>query len=41
LLFASKPEIIAALRAAGACEEEPEDGKDLDLEQNDETEEDV
>ena len=40
LLLARKPDIIAALRAAGACEEEPEDGEDLDLEQDDEAEED-
>ena len=40
LPHARKPDIIAALRAAGACEEEPEDGEDLDLEQDDESEED-
>ena len=38
--LACEPRIIAALRAAGAHEEEPEDGKVRDLEQDGESEED-
>ncbi len=38
--LACDPRIVAALRAAGALEEEPENGEDRDLEQYDESEED-
>ncbi len=34
-----KPDMVAALRAAGAHEEEPDKGEDLGLEQDDESEE--
>ena len=34
-----KPYMVAALRAAGAHEEEPDKGEDLGLEQDDESEE--
>jgi hypothetical protein len=40
LQLACEPRIIAALRAAGAHEEEPEDGEVRDLEQDGESEED-